>query len=120
VTIADLRSNKILVTGLQQLDNTIPIVSEENKAIPWEVRRGFDRFWIIDPLDGTKEFIGELDEFTIHLALVRGTQVVLGIIYAPVADEVYYAWEGGGSWLERNGEIHRLAGHAVDFGLSQL
>lgn len=120
VTIADLRSNRILVNGLNDLDGAIPIVSEENKEIPWEVRQKFDYFWIIDPLDGTKEFIKELDEFTIHLALVRGHKVVLGIIYAPVYDELYYAWEDGGSWLVANGETNKLSGHDVDFNQRQL
>lgn len=120
VTIADLRSNQILVNGLKALDDSIPIISEENEAIPWEVRKDFEEFWIIDPLDGTKEFIKELDEFTIHLALVQENKVVLGIIYAPVYDELYYAWKGGGSWISLNGDERRLAGHAVDFDLSQL
>lgn len=120
VTIADLRSNTILVNGLKQLDDSIPIVSEENKEIPWEVRQSFEYFWIIDPLDGTKEFIKELDEFTIHLALIRKNKVVLGIIYAPVYDEMYFAWEGGGSWSIVNGEQKKLEGHAVDFTGSRL
>lgn len=120
VTIADIRSNNILVDGLIKLDDSIPIVSEENKEIPWEVRRHFDYFWIIDPLDGTKEFINELDEFTIHLALAKGNKIVLGIIYAPVYDELYFAWEGGGSWLITNGEKRKLTGHDVDFNASQL
>jgi len=120
VTIADLRSNQILVNGLKALDDSIPIISEESKAIPWEIRKNFERFWIIDPLDGTKEFIKELDEFTIHLALIQENKVVLGVIYAPVYDELYYARMGGGSWQFLNGEPKRLAGHAVDFSLSQL
>lgn len=120
VTIADLRSNRILVNGLKDLDESIPIVSEENKEIPWEVRQNFDYFWIIDPLDGTKEFIKELDEFTVHLALIGGHKVVLGIIYAPVYDELYYAWENGGSWLVSNGETSKLTGHDVDFNQRQL
>lgn len=120
VTVADLRSNQILVTGLKAMDDSIPIVSEENKAIPFEVRKNFDKFWIIDPLDGTKEFIKELDEFTIHLALIEKNQVVLGMIYAPVYDELYYAWEGGGAWISLNGEDRRLAGHAVDFNQDRL
>src|SRR5690606_28313478 len=65
-------------------------------------------------------FIKELDEFTIHLALIQQNKVVLGIIYAPVFDELYYAWKGGGSWLAGSGEPKRLAGHSVDFNLSQL
>lgn len=120
VTIADLRSNQILVNGLRKLDDSIPIISEEIELIPYEERKDFDRFWIIDPLDGTKEFIKELDEFTIHLALIENNKVVLGIIYAPVYNELYYAWKGGGSWISLNGEERRLAGHAVDFNLSGL
>ena len=120
VTIADLRSNEILVDGLKKFDDSIPIVSEENKSIPWHERKDYKRFWIIDPLDGTKEFIKELDEFTIHLAMVQENKVVFGIIYAPVGDEMYYAWKGGGSWLSHNEKVHRLAGHAVDFSLKGL
>ena len=120
VTIADLRSNRILVSGLKKMDSGIPIVSEENKAVLWEERKNFEYFWIIDPLDGTKEFIQELDEFTIHLALIKQDKVVLGIIYAPVNDELFYAWEGGGSWLKTTKGITRLQGHDVDFRQSNL
>lgn len=115
VTVADLKSNHILVTGLKALDEKTPIISEECKAIPWDQRKSYDRFWIIDPLDGTKEFVNELDEFTIHLALIEKKKVVLGIIYAPVTQEMYYAWEGGGAWMSLNGEDTKLEGHSVDF-----
>lgn len=120
VTMADLRSNQILVNGLKALDETIPIVSEETTLIPWEIRKNMELYWIIDPLDGTKEFINELDEFTIHLAMIRKNKVILGIIYAPVTEEMYYAWEGGGSWLSLHGKESKLVGHSVDFDMNGL
>lgn len=120
VTKADLRSNKILVEGLRKMDESIPIVSEENKTVPYSERKSFDRFWIIDPLDGTKEFINRLDEFTIHLALIENDKVTMGFIYAPVFDEMYYAAKGIGAWSLTDTGKKKLSGHRVDYRKSRL
>lgn len=115
VTKADLESNKILTRGLKTITPEIPIVSEENKAIPYEERKNFPRFWIVDPIDGTKEFVNHLDEFTIHLALIEGEEVILGFIYAPVYDEMYYAGKNLGAWSVTEKGRKKLSGHEVDY-----
>lgn len=120
VTIADFKSNEVLIDGLKALDLDIPIISEENVDIPYETRKEFEFFWIIDPLDGTKEFVKKLDEFTIHLALVKNNRPVLGIIYAPIFDDMYYAWKDGGAWREYEGKKTQLFGHDVDMDDSGL
>lgn len=120
VTIADFKSNEVLIGGLKKVNGSIPIISEESARIPYEERKEYEYFWIIDPLDGTREFVQHLDEFTIHLALVKGNKPVFGIIYAPVFDDMYYAWENGGAWREFEGEKTRLQGHKVDLSDSGL
>lgn len=120
VTIADFQSNEILIRGLRQIDSNIPIISEESARIPYEERKEYEYFWIIDPLDGTREFVQHLDEFTIHLALVKGNKPVMGVIYAPVYDDMYYAWENGGAWREYEGGKTKLKGHSVDLSDSGL
>lgn len=88
LTEADIRSNKVLVSYLEQTG--IPIISEENEQIDFRVRRAWDRCWIIDPLDGTKEFIKKNGEFTVNVALVENGMTMCGIIYAPALNELYY------------------------------
>lgn len=120
VTIADFTSNEILMQGLKEIAPDIPIISEESKSIPYEVRKTYDYFWIIDPLDGTKEFVKNLDEFSIHLALVYQNRPIAGFIFAPVFDDMYYAIKGGGAWREWQGETTQLFGHEVDLEAPEL
>ncbi len=96
VTNADLVSNKIIIDHLRSTG--IPILSEENKAIPYSERKSWDRLWIVDPLDGTKEFIKGNGEFTVNIALVNNNKPVLGVIYAPVTKELYFGSSGIGSF----------------------
>ena len=103
LTVADKKSNAIICDGLEGLVEKYPIVSEENKAIPYEERKHFDRFWLVDPLDGTKEFIKRNGEFTVNIALVENNRPILGIVYAPVLDELFWAVKGEGAFLEKNG-----------------
>ena len=96
LTMADRESHRIIsemlsVTGL-------PILSEEGRAIPYQERRSWERFWLIDPLDGTKEFVRRNGEFTVNIALVEDQQTVLGVIYAPYLEQLYYASRELGSW----------------------
>ena len=95
LTLADKKSNDIIANHLEQL--YIPLLSEEGKDIPYEERKDWDIFWLIDPLDGTKEFIKRNGEFTVNIALIEKTKPVLGVIYAPVLDDLYYAEELLGS-----------------------
>jgi 3'(2'), 5'-bisphosphate nucleotidase len=109
LTIADKISNDVIVFGLKELYPTIPIISEEGKAIPYEERKYWEYFWCVDPLDGTKEFIKRNGEFTVNIALIHRNKPVLGIIYVPVRDVVYYGSEQGGSWkVDADGVVTKL------------
>ncbi len=88
ITIADKQSNKIIQNFLRKTN--IPILSEEGKDIPYEERKNWNFFWLVDPLDGTKEFINQNGEFTVNIALIQKNSPVLGVIYAPVLDLLYY------------------------------
>lgn len=97
LTIADKKANEVICKGLKTHFPDIPIISEENKEISYEERKKFKYFWLVDPLDGTKEFIKRNDEFTVNIALVHNEEVVGGVIYIPVFDDLYYAYLGEGS-----------------------
>ena len=95
VTEADRAAHGV-ISG--QLDTaSIPLLSEEGAEIPYEIRRRWDRFWLVDPLDGTKEFIRRNDEFTVNIALIEGQVPVMGVIYAPCLDLMYFASHGTGA-----------------------
>jgi len=96
LTNADLLSNKIIIARLE--DTGIPIMSEENKTVPFNVRKKWKRLWIIDPLDGTKEFLKENGEFTVNIALIENNKPLLGVIYVPVTGELYYGDKENGSY----------------------
>ena len=98
LTIADRASHEILSQGLLRLTPDIPVLSEEGSSIPYEIRRHWEYFWCVDPLDGTKEFLNRNDEFTVNIALVRRQTPVLGLIYVPVSGSLYHGSEGAGSW----------------------
>jgi 3'(2'), 5'-bisphosphate nucleotidase len=97
LTEADKKSNEIILEGLIRQFPDIPYISEETKQTPYEDRREWNHFWLIDPLDGTKEFIKKNGEFTINIALIENQIPVLGVIYVPVKDVFYYAQKGKGS-----------------------
>ncbi len=105
VTEADRRSNRIITEELSQ-HSPYPILSEEGRSIPFAERGGWQRFWVVDPLDGTKEFVKRNGEFTINIAFVEGIVPVLGVVYAPLPDLLYFAWEEGGGC----GGAYRLEG----------
>lgn len=96
LTEADKRSHDKIVATLK--DTGLPVLSEEGKAIPYGERNKWKYFWLIDPLDGTKEFIKRNGEFTVNIALIRNGTPVLGVIYAPVIDTIYFGCEGTGSF----------------------
>jgi 3'(2'), 5'-bisphosphate nucleotidase len=103
VTLADEVAHGILVEGLRRLEPSIPVVSEEAAADDFETRRGWNRFWLVDPLDGTKEFIKRRAEFTVNVALIEDGEPVLGVVEAPALDLVYWAVKGEGAWREEKG-----------------
>lgn len=91
LTEADLKSNEIICTNLQKLYPNIPIMSEENKEVSYEIRKNWEYYFCIDPIDGTKEFIKKNGEFTVNIALIHKTTPVLGVVYAPALNELYWA-----------------------------
>jgi len=97
LTLADRRSHNILVEGVN--DSELPVLSEEGADIPWEIRSKWDRYWLIDPLDGTKEFIKRNNEFTVNIALMEADKPVMGIIYLPVHKKMYFALKDNGAYL---------------------
>jgi 3'(2'), 5'-bisphosphate nucleotidase len=103
VTLADEVAHDILVEGLHRIDPATPIVSEEAAAADFEARRGWNRFWLVDPLDGTKEFIKRRAEFTVNVGLIEGGEPVFGVVLAPALDLLYWAVKGGGAWREAEG-----------------
>ena len=106
LTLADQRSHDIIVDHLTDPSvKDLPILSEEGKGIPFEQRRAWEYFWLIDPLDGTKEFIKRNGEFTVNIALIYQHRPILGVIFAPVNNVFYFAAEGLGSFRLKNGDI---------------
>jgi len=109
LTKADIKSNEIIAESLKDLYPEIPILSEENKEIPYEIRRNWEYFWLIDPLDGTKEFVKKNGEFTVNIALIHKNTPVLGVIYAPALEILYYAQKEKGAFKqEKNKKPQRL------------
>ena len=102
LTKADLIANSIICEELSKLYSDIPILSEENKAVPYEKRKDWEYYWCIDPIDGTKEFIQKNGEFTVNIALIEKGTPVLGVVYAPAIDELYTAKKGEGAF--KNGK----------------
>jgi 3'(2'), 5'-bisphosphate nucleotidase len=96
LTKADTASHQVIASFLSELG--IPMLSEEGKEIPFEERKHWNRLWIVDPIDGTKEFIKRNGEFTVNIALVEGGVPVLGVIYVPVTRTLYAASVGDGAW----------------------
>ena len=102
LTLADKAAHNCIVRHLEQTG--IPILSEEGAHLPYEVRKAWHRLWVVDPLDGTKEFIKKNGEFTVNIALVEDGQPVLGVIYVPANDVLYAGVVGEGAWKEEKGE----------------
>jgi 3'(2'), 5'-bisphosphate nucleotidase len=102
LTLADEASHNTIVEGLAKLEPRLPILSEEAEAASPVVRAGWSRFWLVDPLDGTKEFIKRNGEFTVNNALIG--RPVLGVVYAPVLDLMYQAAEGHGAFKGIGGD----------------
>ncbi len=100
LTQADMDANRIIIERLTALTPDIPALSEESKSVPYEVRSKWDRYWLIDPLDGTKEFIRRNGEFTVNIALIEGQNLVMGVVHAPAINLTVYAEKGGGAFQE--------------------
>ena len=90
LTVADLRAHRIIVDGLRRMTPDLPIISEESEPADFEVRRTWDRYWLVDPLDGTREFVNRNGDFTVNIALVDDNRPVLGVVGVPVREEVFF------------------------------
>ena len=100
LTLADKKANDIIEDGLNKLLINFPILSEEGRSIPYEDRKHWEYFWLVDPLDGTKEFVKKNDEFTVNIALIHKDAPVLGVVYAPALDICYWAKQGEGAFKD--------------------
>jgi 3'(2'), 5'-bisphosphate nucleotidase len=100
LTLADKKANNIIETGLNKLIVNLPILSEEGENTPYEERKYWEYFWLVDPLDGTKEFVKKNGEFTVNIALIHKDTPVLGVVYAPALDICYWAKKGEGSFKD--------------------
>jgi 3'(2'), 5'-bisphosphate nucleotidase len=103
LTQADMASHRIIDKGLRELTPDIPIISEESGLPPYEERREWRTYWLIDPLDGTKEFVSRNGEFTVNIALIDGNRPVLGVVHVPVSGKTYTGCDGVGAGV-RNSE----------------
>jgi len=109
VTSADLDSDRLITTRLKALFPDIPIVSEESGSHDYNDRKSYQYLWLLDPLDGTKEFLNKTGDFSINLALIHGQKPILGFIYLPISKEVFVGIKGKGSYLySHEGEEQKL------------
>ena len=99
LTKADLAAHKVICEGLRALETQYPVISEESSDISWEQRKHWCRYWLVDPLDGTKEFIKRNGEFTVNIALIEKGVPVMGVVYAPVLDAMYTGERDQGAFL---------------------
>jgi 3'(2'), 5'-bisphosphate nucleotidase len=105
LTAADEAAHRIIVTALAELTPDMPVLSEESAAVPWTERRRWERYWLVDPLDGTREFVKRNGEFTVNIALVERGRPTVGVVHLPARDVCYAAAHGVGAF--------RRAGQAV-------
>ncbi|NOY44847.1 MAG: 3'(2'),5'-bisphosphate nucleotidase CysQ [Deltaproteobacteria bacterium] len=101
LTEADRAAHRVIAQGLARAFPEVPVLSEEGMEIPYETRRSWHRFWLVDPLDGTKEFIKRNGEFTVNIALVEEGRPVLGVIHVPVQRRVYWGDVATGAWTRQ-------------------
>ena len=104
LTQADMASHHLITRELELLTPEIPVLSEESAFIPWEERRRWDRYWLIDPLDGTREFVKRNGEFTVNIALIEDHRPVLGVVHAPVPDITWYGDREHGAWRQEGSD----------------
>lgn len=104
VTAADRAAHEVIARGLAQLAPRIPLLSEEGAHLPWSEREGWERYWLVDPLDGTREFIKRNGEFSVNIALIEGGAPVLGVVHAPVGGQMCWGVHGVGAYSREGGE----------------
>jgi 3'(2'), 5'-bisphosphate nucleotidase len=117
LTAADLRSHRLIVAALRELTPDIPVLSEEGAATPFGERSGWRRYWLVDPLDGTREFLARNGQFTVNIALIEEHTPVLGVVQVPVSDTAYQGVTGVGAWRQTGSAARvpiRVQARAVD------
>ncbi len=114
VTTADKAADAVIIAGLRALTPDIPIVTEETLAqIPFEARRDWRTYWLVDPLDGTREFIARTDEFSVNIGLVVDGAPVMGVVYGPCLDTLYFGGSGLGAWRRQGGQTTLIRARQV-------
>ncbi len=109
ITAADVASHEIIVKGLRNISPDIPILSEEGAQAPWEERKHWRRFWLIDPIDGTRDFTQRTGEFTVNIAMIEDGVPVMGVVTAPALKEAFWGIKGEGAHKrDRTGQVHRI------------
>jgi 3'(2'), 5'-bisphosphate nucleotidase len=98
LTEADMASHHLILAGLEAIAPGVPVLSEESADITWDTRRAWRTYWLVDPLDGTREFVNRNGEFTVNIALIEDGEPVLGVVYAPALDEMHYGARGLGAF----------------------
>lgn len=115
LTDADMASHNLILQRLGELTPDIPILSEESAKLPFAERASWETYWLVDPLDGTREFVKRNGEFTVNIALIHQHQSIIGVINVPVLDIDYYAWQGGGCYkVENKGEARKITVKKLD------
>ena len=115
LTMADQRAHQVIVKGLESLTPEIPVLSEESSSKVMEMRQDWARFWLVDPLDGTKEFVKRNGEFTVNIALIDGRTPVMGVVHTPVKSVTHAGHVGQGAFkIDSNGERFAIAGRKFD------
>ena len=116
VTKADHEAHIIIEKGLSGLQTLYPILSEEGGLPDFSVRSGWERYWLVDPLDGTKEFINRNGEFTVNIALIEGDEAIFGMVYVPITGVLYYGAQNMGAWKVLGNNTQPINVRPVAFG----
>jgi len=119
LTQADMAAHHVIDAGLSALTPDWPILSEESVSVPYEERQRWGTYWLVDPLDGTREFIKRNGEFTVNIALIHEHQPVMGVVYAPALDLLFYATKGKGAHRQLGSAPSQLI-HARNFEPTQV
>ncbi|MEZ4908134.1 MAG: 3'(2'),5'-bisphosphate nucleotidase CysQ [Saprospiraceae bacterium] len=120
VTIADKESSSYIIKKLLEATPDIPVISEEENNYSYQQRKSFDYFWLIDPLDGTKEFINKNGEFTTNIALIHKKKPIFGVVHSPVMNTIYWAAKNQGAFLSENNITKKINTNNFKFDGSHL
>jgi 3'(2'), 5'-bisphosphate nucleotidase len=121
LTMADRAAHALITSELARFTPDVPVISEEGEIPPYDLRRHWTRFWLVDPLDGTKEFVARNGEFTVNIALIEDGEPTLGVVLAPAMGLTYFAARGHGAWRQKaDGPPERIYGQAPADGVTRL